>query len=498
MKVMTFGAACSPCAAQFIKTLNAKEHTDHAERAVESILKHHYVDNFVDSFGNKMEAIEVAQQVREIHQRAGFELRNLASNSEEVVAALCGVDATVPILSVLGTRLMQTLQEEHSVKASNCILWSDSKTVVKWMRIEHRRYKPFVAHRVAEILAATTPSNWRWVPTKENSADEATRPNGPHEYTAALRGLCGPKSLLRDEALWSQEEVISDQHLKEDEELNPRYSLVIMSIDINRFSSFNRLRRTVAWALRFGLTSLKLDSAKKLLLRHTQQEAFQLELQNIAKGIPISRTSDLYQLSLYTDKDGVLRVQGRIDAASSLPFETRHPIILPSRHALTKLLVAYHHNSFKHENTEATICEIRHSYWIPSLCQLLRNIIANSFVCRIQKATPAAPLDRLDPFVRPFTYSGLDYFGPVAVTIGRRHEKRWVALFTCLTVRAVHLELAHDLSTDSCIIAIRNFINRRGVPAKIRSDNGKNFVGANEEAKRFAEVFDCEQIQVLV
>lgn len=99
------------------------------------------------------------------------------------------------------------------------------------------------------------------------------------------------------------------------------------------------------------------------------------------------------------------------------------------------------------------------------------------------------------PFVRPFTYSGLDYFGSVAVTVGRRQGKRWVALCTCLTVRAVHLELAHDLSTDACIVEIRNFINRRGVPARIRSDNGKNFIGANEEAKRFAEVFDCEQIQ---
>lgn len=62
-------------------------------------------------------------------------------------------------------------------------------------------------------------------------------------------------------------------------------------------------------------------------------------------------------------------------------------------------------------------------------------------------------------------------------------------------MRAVHLELAHDLSTDSCIVAIRNFINRRGVPIRLRSDNGKNFVGADKEAKRFSEVFDCAHVQ---
>ena len=110
--------------------------------------------------------------------------------------------------------------------------------------------------------------------------------------------------------------------------------------------------------------------------------------------------------------------------------------------------------------------------------------------CKIAKAQPVNPLmaslpeDRLTPYNRPFTFTGLDYFGPVMVTIGRRVEKRWVALFTCLSSRAVHLELSYDLSTDACILTIRNFISRRC----------KNIIGANEEAKRFSEVFDCNKV----
>lgn len=91
------------------------------------------------------------------------------------------------------------------------------------------------------------------------------------------------------------------------------------------------------------------------------------------------------------------------------------------------------------------------------------------------------PDDRLTPYVRPFTYTGFDYFGPFSISVGRRHEKRWVALFTCLTTRAIHLELAADLSTDACLICLRNFINLRGTPLRIRSDNGTNFVGAKKE-----------------
>lgn len=91
------------------------------------------------------------------------------------------------------------------------------------------------------------------------------------------------------------------------------------------------------------------------------------------------------------------------------------------------------------------------------------------------------PIDRLTPHVRPFTYTGVDYFGPMPVTVGRRREQRYVALFTCMTVRAVHLELATDLSTDSFLLCLRNFVNIRGVPKSIRSDNGTNFVGASRE-----------------
>lgn len=90
------------------------------------------------------------------------------------------------------------------------------------------------------------------------------------------------------------------------------------------------------------------------------------------------------------------------------------------------------------------------------------------------------PVDRLSPYVRAFSYTGLDYFGPVIVSIGRRREKRWVALFTCLTIRAIHLEVARDLSTDSVILCLRNFVNRRGIPVRIRSDRGTNFIGASK------------------
>ncbi|XP_017471948.1 PREDICTED: uncharacterized protein LOC108363178 [Rhagoletis zephyria] len=271
----------------------------------------------------------------------------------------------------------------------------------------------------------------------------------------------------------------------------------------------------MAWLLRFikrcrkrelkyhdyGLTAEEIDAAEHLLCLRVQSEAFASELDCIELGQGVPKDSALKQLSPYLDNDGLLRVRGRIDAATVLPYNARRPIILPYGHIFTRLVVRYHHCQKKHQNHEATLSNIRRKYWIPRIRQLLRSVIAECYLCRISKAEPHAPMMgplpevRLEPYVRPFTYTGLDYFGPISITVGRRKEKRWVALFTCLTVRAIHLEIAHDLSTDSCIIAMRNFMNRRGVPARLRSDNGKNFIGANEEAKRFSEVFDTERVQ---
>ncbi|XP_058449226.1 uncharacterized protein LOC131429193 [Malaya genurostris] len=96
---------------------------------------------------------------------------------------------------------------------------------------------------------------------------------------------------------------------------------------------------------------------------------------------------------------------------------------------------------------------------------------------------PLGPLPdvRLETFVRPFTYVGLDYYGPLLVRVKRSNVKRWVALFTCLTIRAIHLEVVHSLSTESCVMAVRRFVARRGAPIEIFSDNGTNFKGAHRQ-----------------
>lgn len=184
-----------------------------------------------------------------------------------------------------------------------------------------------------------------------------------------------------------------------------------------------------------------------------------------------------------------------------LPKDAQRPVLLPKDARFTELLVRDHHTRMGHQLEDATICAIRQRYWVPSIRTLVRHVASRCFTCKFRNARPKPPVagqlpeDRVTPYVNPFTYTGLDFFGPVMVTVGRRREKLWIALFTCLTIRAVHMEVAQDLSTDACLLCIRNFCNTRGVPARIRSDRGTNFVGADGEIRNMPDFLDGAAIE---
>lgn len=107
----------------------------------------------------------------------------------------------------------------------------------------------------------------------------------------------------------------------------------------------------------------------------------------------------------------------------------------------------------------------------------------------------ALPVERVTPHLRPFSSLGMDYLGPVEVSVGRRKEKRWVAVFTCMAVRAVHLEVVHSLTTEACRMAIVRFCSKFGKPNHIYSDNATCFKGANNEmAKKEKINQECAEV----
>ena len=118
---------------------------------------------------------------------------------------------------------------------------------------------------------------------------------------------------------------------------------------------------------------------------------------------------------------------------------------------------------------------------------MLLSIAQRCVLCRKRDPNVISPLmadlpkERLGYMQPPFANCGVDYFGPFFVTVRRSTEKRWAFLFTCLTTRAIHLEVVPSLDTSSCVAGIERFIARPGTPSIFWSDNGTNFVGAEKE-----------------
>lgn len=104
------------------------------------------------------------------------------------------------------------------------------------------------------------------------------------------------------------------------------------------------------------------------------------------------------------------------------------------------------------------------------------------------------PSDRVDPST-PFTYCGVDYFGPFFVKEGRKELKRYGALFTCMASRAIHIEIANSLTTDSFLNALRRFLAIRGPIKQLRSDQGTNFIGARNELQKALNEMDNSKIK---
>jgi len=435
-------------------------------------------------------------------------MRTISSNGIEVspIAAKSRVapikPLSIPCLelqgAVLGVRLADTILKELRVHINDTFYWTDSKTVMAWIAAaEPKRYTQFVAARVGEILSKTSAAQWNWVCSKDNPADEATKQSSRQSIW-----LTGPKFL--------QDQEIPKLDLESEtvEEMQSIYLNAISTtekidwevINVNWCSSWKRLMK----ALAIGLTYLKrlksknkespkiidkpiLDMAENLLIRKAQWEGFEEEVTALSMKLPISKNSNIKNLCPIIDENNIMRANGRLDKVEILSSDTKYPILLPKSHYITMLIVRFYHEKYQHKKTETVIAAIRQRFWVVDLRAVLKRVSAICQKCKNDKAKPQAPqmaalpLCRTAAYFKPFTHTGVDYFGPLTVTIGRRSEKRWGALFTCLTTRAVHLELANDLSSNTFIMILKNMQHRRGKIAHIYCDNGTNFVGACRE-----------------
>ena len=193
-------------------------------------------------------------------------------------------------------------------------------------------------------------------------------------------------------------------------------------------------------------------------------------------------------LDPFIDDEGILRVGGRIKR-SAVASEMQHLALLPKSCRIVELVVCWCHEQVAQAGRGITMKQIRSSgFWVTRCNFLVRCIILKFVRCkqlrRFQQQKMAnLPKERMSE-EPPFIYCGVDLFGSLLVKDGQKEVKRYGALYTCLSSRAIHSEVVYSLSTDLFIMSLRSFVGCRENVKMIRFDNGSDLVGASAELSR--------------
>ena len=235
--------------------------------------------------------------------------------------------------------------------------------------------------------------------------------------------------------------------------------------------------------VRGSFSADEMIKAEFAVIRNCQRSAFYEEVLAMSSGNEILTRSSLFNLDPFLDEQGIIRCKGWLSEAVCLTYDERHPIVLPTKHKTTKLIVENLHRSLLHAGTARVMHKLRDRFWVLKARRSVKQTLNQCRMCKRYKAKPCqqrfAPLphDRVNEEMRrPFQSTGVDYFGPIVSYANAR--KYYALLFTCMSVRAIHLEVTNSLETKDFLLAFDRFCSRRGVPRLVRSDNAKTFKSA--------------------
>ncbi|XP_053389483.1 uncharacterized protein LOC123532195 [Mercenaria mercenaria] len=417
---------------------------------------------------------------------------------------------TIPRLelcaAVLAVEITEAVSEELSISPSKITYYTDSKVVLGYLNNRTRRFYIYVENRVSRILRFSKPSQWLYIETSNNPADEGTRGMKPSELKQCIW-------LSGEPLLTISNDISANYQLQNpDDDVEVRPIVKSMKTDIRlgvsrfeKFFSWIRLILAVAVLIRFIRRFRKEAStadessngeesksrAKECIIKQIQQESFSREIGCLTNKKTLLKDSHVVKLSPFLDERGILRVGGRL-RKSQLAAREKNPILIPGRSHVASLIVRFYHEEIHHQGRHVTEGAVRSAgFWITGGKRMIAKLIHACVTCRklrgkltYQKMADL-PVDRLTP-APPFTFVGVDVFGPWSIVTrrtrgGNSSSKRWAVLCTCLAVRAVHIEVIDEMSSSAFINAVRRFLAIRGKVKVFRSDRGTNFVGATDD-----------------
>nr|XP_029710301.1 uncharacterized protein LOC109422104 [Aedes albopictus] len=416
---------------------------------------------------------------------------------------------SLPRLELNAAALLSTLMESVMQAFSHLEVepwaYTDSSIVLQWLSAHPRKWKTYVANRTSAILEVLPRDRWNHVRSEDNPADCASRGLTPGELVTHPLWWCGPDELKSETEHWKRVPVeqVDDEELLELRRLKVLHTAIpiirtnydIETSLLERRSNYTLIVRTLAYVNRFllalkadnenlnlGLSPNEIYDAKMQLARAAQYAAYKPELELLQKGNELPPKHKLSALHPFLDSQGTMRVGGRLQN-SAYPYDVKHPAILPANHKVTELLLRDIHLRNLHAGPNLLTATVNQHSRMYSLRATQREDSVT--------AHGSLPVPRVTG-TRAFTHVGVDYAGPLKVHAscvrGVKTTKGYIVVFVCMATKAVHLEVASDLSTNTFICALKRFISRRSHPNEIWSDCGTNFVGTDHWLKEIQDV----------
>lgn len=404
--------------------------------------------------------------------------------------------------ALLLAKLVNYVISKFEYDYSSITLWSDSSIVLGWLSKPPMSWETYVANRTSQIMELTPKATWKYVSTCENPADLGTRGSNTKDLSCNSLWWSGPSWLSKPESLWPKKNPLVVPI--EAQKIETLHTITEEDDILLRFSGYTRALRVLSYVFRFFSNALKkvrntpifrttdlmlseVHFVKSRLIALAQGKYYQHEYESLLNSQQISNKSNLCTLNPFLDTDKIMRINGRL-SDSSLPYKERHPIILPGNSRLCHLYLVHLHSFLGHAECNLMCRFTQTEFYISRLKPRVKSIIHKCKTCILYKQKPSSQIMAPLPTERcslspPFSITGVDFAGPIELKSSSLRNspiiKGYVSVFVCFSTKAIHLEPCSDLSSAAFEAAFTRFIGRRGLPCRVMSDNGRNFLGAS-------------------
>ena len=398
------------------------------------------------------------------------------------------------------------------IKINKITIFSDSQVSLAWLlKGAAPRKNVFVNNRLKdirllqqELATINIPVEFKFTTGCDNIADLITRATTSTQITERLsEWINGPQWILSGVRPEVNLGCIPHQYtdmvatLTTNDDPNK-----IDIIDITRYSSYSMLLRVVTRVFMAVNIFKKFQINKKCISAtecdriESRKSAFRYIIQqNQNKYYPdvIAYLQDrsqhnappiVFQLNLYLDENNIIRSKSRIDKCMLINYDAKNPVLIHPSSYLAKLLILHAHEKCNHLGTDSTLNYVRSvGFWIPRARSTIQKYVTKCISCQKYNKRPfhipkgtVLPADRVNSVI-PFAVTGVDFTGHFYVKNEEgTASKYYILIFTCLSTRAVHMEVINSMATESFVLAMIRFCNRFGLPRIIYSDNAKSFI----------------------